>query len=261
MDSHFKLLHCLKEISYLHSSLSNGLMFRDHTVKFSPISDNSDMEVLLNQIRPILERHLRNIGKPFESLSEVRKKVIYMGLGTISSEIPMLCFSEAPKSRDITNHRALFGNYGLVIRNSWAVQNQADRVVYVGHNSPFSQKLFLNLAFMRLKSLYLNSDGEVLFDNDAIRFALDLFVYFEERDHLNEMEWRIVGNPGFMGGNRQTGNRLPLPIESVEFVFVSDKSEIPETRALVNSLAITQKASQQPYIIPFPDHIPYYSLI
>ncbi len=241
---------------HLESALRDGLMLTDHEVQFAPIGDGEAASSLLNQILPLLESRLESLGQPLESLSEERQRVIFLGIGNIKGKVPMLCLTEVPSGRVIDMHRLLFGSYGLVISRDWVERNGGDKVIYIGHNSTVTHQLFINLATLRIFGLFVDRNGQVLFDNESIRPVLNLLSFFQMRDHLEEAEWRITGNHGFMGGERESGKRLPLTLEEIEYVFAPDDREAKELSILVEELKQKQGAKIVPKIISFPNQIP-----
>ena len=172
----------------------------------------------------------------------------------------MLCFSEVPKGRDISDHRSKFGDYSLVVSQNWLSNNSADRVLYVGNNSPVSQYLYKNLATMRGLSIYADKKTQLLFQNEVFSILLDLFSYIEVREHLEELEWRIVGKHGFMGGENDTGKTLDISLEEIEYVFVPNMSEVTKFQNVISEVATKDSVVKLPSVQVFPESIPHKKL-
>ena len=253
-----RFLHCLRKFEYLCSALTHGLMFTDHKVRFKLTEDNDKYSRLVFEYAfPILENKLQSLGKPFSSLGEGRKSAILSGIGPMSGDVPMLCFTEIPDGKKITNHCSIFGEYGLVIRRNWIECNGGDRVIYIGENSPLSIKLFKFLFSTNIMGMHTNSHGnEPVYETAITGPFLDVFSFIETREHLEEAEWRVVGNHGFMGGKRDTGNKLPLKLSDIECIFAPTTSEIQQLSTIVAKLAAHQSCSNPPVVICTPEQIP-----
>ena len=231
-------------------------MFTDHPVSFSLSTNHDDLANFISEILPELHSKLNSLGKPLKDLSTQQRENIFWGLGNMSGRFPMICLTEVPKGRSIEEHRKQFGNYGLVLSHSWVSSNKADRVIYVGLNSEVSKQLFICLATMKILGLFLNEDGNVLFEIKHLERALNLLCHIETRANLEQAEWRIAGNHGFMGGVRSTWQKIPLFLEDVEYVFAPSENEIIEVSEKIDQLAYKQNAIRKPIIITFPDVIP-----
>lgn len=244
-----RFLHSLRQLEHLQQALSLGVMFTSHKVLFRPAESHDHWYAVISSVMPLLFCKLRQLGLPWESLSEERRQVLMSGLGTVSANVPMICFTEVPDGRGIALHQYQFGRYGLVVRREWLDQNNADRVLYIGDNSAVSRRVFHLVAKANIQGLHIGANDEPLFDNSTTSAVVDLIAYVETRQNLEELEWRIAGRHGLMGGPNDKDSRLPLPIDSVETIFVEDETEIDGTIALVESLALAQSASHRPEIL------------
>lgn len=247
-----RFLHSMRERNFLESALTEGLMLRDHMVQFAPANTHAHWRSLLGDAWNLLMGKLNSLGAPWEELSEDQKNLIMGGIGSISGAIPMLCFTEVPEGRDVAFHLLSFGGYGLVVNRDWLESSGGDRVIYAGNNSPVSRNLFRVVASLQITNLGLDPGGAVVFNITPFRPVLDLLAHVEIRDNLEEYEWRITGQHGFMGGKRESGKRLPLPIEQVETVLVQNNDDVPLLEELVLSIATIQSASQVPSVICQP---------
>lgn len=144
------------------------------------------------------------------------------------------CASEVAEGKIITNHGTNFGNYGLVVSKDWLESNAGDRVAYIGEGRMFGVLLARVLSAFRALTLFKNDEDLVLFNNYFTDMVLSLFSYVEKRQHLEEQEWRIAGNHGFLGGNKSTNSYLPISIKDIEFVFVRENSEVDKFRAILD---------------------------
>lgn len=246
----------MRERSYLESALTKGLLLTEHQVKFLPAESPADLKSMLNDVMPLLMSRLKAIGKPLDCLDETRRNVVFSGIGALSGSIPMLCFTEVPEGQDIAYQRLSFGGYGLVVKRHWLENNGADRVLYIGQNSPVSRHVFRNLANLRISNLFVDNKGLVLFDNSCFPPLLDLLAYIEVRENLEEFEWRIVGNHGFMGGKREAEKRLGIELDDIEYVLVQKAEDADSFKKLIDRLAVTQKPSEIPSVLCHPDAIP-----
>lgn len=247
-----KLLHCLREREYLEQALQQGLMFTDHKVKFAPTDDGKAIATLLEEILPSLKQRLMLIGRPFDSLSVEELHVLIRGLGSVSGSVPMICLTEVPDGRNVCDHQVAFGSYGLVLSRQWVEQNGGDRVFYIGQNSTMSRQLFLTLAALKIATLHLGGDRQVLFEKSALRASLDLICLVETRDNLEQAEWRIAGEPGWLGGTSAKGSRLRLPINEIEQVLVANDADVEGISGLVERMAEEQKSPSEPRTTVFP---------
>jgi hypothetical protein len=168
----------------------------------------------------------------------------------------MLYFSEVPEGREISYQQLPFGAYGLVVKRQWLEKNEADRALYIGQNSPVSRHLFRNLANLRISSLFVDVSGQVLFDNSCFPALLDLLAHIEVRENIEEFEWRIVGNHGFMGGKRETGKRLLIQLEDIEYILVQKTEDVNGFEKLIIDFAESQASSQIPPVLCQPNVIP-----
>jgi hypothetical protein len=97
--------------------------------------------------------------------------------------------------------------------------------------------------------MHRSSNDEPLFENLTTLGAIDLIGYVETRQNLEELEWRIAGRHGVMGGPNDTNTRLALPLDSVETIFVKYETELEEMRTLVGSLALAQSTTRHPEVL------------
>lgn len=241
---------------YLESALNEGLLLTDHRVDLSLTKNLEELATSFPHLLALLNQKLNMLGRPLPSLNGAQIKMLMGGLGSISADIPMLCFTEVPEGRDIRNQQILFGAYGLLVRRQWLDQNGADRVVYVGQNSPLSRNLFRVLTGYRIATLFVAPGGEVLFENSCFSDILDLLAYVQTREHLEEFEWRIVGKHGLMGGVRDRNKRLRVGLQDIEYVLVQKKKEIYPFKRLICEIAKRDKPSSVPKILCQPDFIP-----
>jgi hypothetical protein len=254
-----KFIHSMSKKEYLESALNNGLLLTDHKVKFHPIKDRNILESLVNnEIMFTLKQRLLEIGKPWEFVEGERRKIIFSGIGFIRGSIPMLCFSEVPDGRNIQYHQLNFGAYGLVVKRQWLENNEADRVLYIGQDSPISRHLFRNLANLRIANLFFDTKSNlILFNNSCFSALLDMIAFIEIREHLEEFEWRIVGNPGFMKEKRDLEKRLVIGLEDIEYILVQNSEDIKFFEKLIDNLAIVQGTQNIPKVLCQPEVIPH----
>ena len=250
-----KFLHCMSQPDYLEKALSEGIMLTDHKVEFVPTNDSTEYSSLLNRVMPLLTGKLITLGKPLDTLDELRKQVLFSGLGSMRGDVPMLCFSEIPSGKSLDHHRFSFGSFAIVVKSEWLARQNAERVIYVGRNSPASQQLYHCLATMHVLGLHVDSTGDVLFNNVTMSAILDLLPYVEVRDHLEEAEWRVVGKTGWIKGKRETNKKLPIELCDIEYIFVPS-SAVDRFSAQVSALGKQQGCLALPQVISFPSQIP-----
>lgn len=232
-------------------------MFTEHDVEFKFSDDKDKLIKHFNEILPIINWRLNELGHTYDSLSNDRKFVINTGIGSISGKIPMLCFSEVAEGKVITNHGLSFGNYGLVVSREWLDGNGGDRVAYVGEDGKFGTLLARVLSAFRALTLFKNNEGLVLFNGHFSDMVLSLFSYVEKRRHLEEQEWRIAGNHGFLGGEKSTGKYLPISINDIEIVFVRNDGEVARFTAIIDEKAKSESFNgDKPRVMVYPEKIP-----
>jgi hypothetical protein len=241
-----QFLHCLREYDHLEQSLREGLMFTSHLVEYDPASTSTNWGEMLNDVLPLLEGKLRQLGRPFESLSEERSKILLWGLRKVSAYMPMICLTEVAGGRDVGMHHYQFGNYGLFLSREWIEQQGADRVLYVGDKTALSARLFRMVATAKILGIHLRTDGEPLFETFVDRVAIDLLAYVETRVNIEELEWRIAGKHNIFGGGSDDGCRLPLPLQSIERIVVANADEVSKATELVEKLAAAQGVLSRP---------------
>ena len=115
---------------------------------------------------------------------------------------------------------------------------------------------FRNLATMRILGLFVDAAGTLLYDTATIRPAVGLLSFFETRDHVEESEWRIAGETGFMGGRRASSTRIPLRLSDVEYLFAPNVEGVQRLTEKVEELAKVQGAVGLPKIVEFPSVVP-----
>ena len=255
IDPNLRFLHCIPKLEYLSLALQNGLMFTDHRVDFRPTNDRDQIAGLITELLPLIQYKLATLGLSLETLPKDREQILFAGLGFMTGSVPMICMTEVPAGKDLTHHRATFGAFGLVPRNSWVAASNAERIIYAGHNSPASRHLFRCIATMHILGLHLNQDGLLLFNTETSKAALPLLSYFESRDHLVEAEWRIAGTTGYMGGTRNTGTTVPIAMNDIEYVFAPDFA-LEQVQRQVSNLSTAQAARLCPTVMPFPQVMP-----
>ena len=255
IDPSIKFLHCMPKSEYLVAALRNGLMLTDHKVKFSVTEDKDQLAALLQEILPLLEFKLATLALDLKSLPKDREKMLFAGIGAMRGSIPMICLTEVPPGKTLKQHQMVFGSFGLVPRNHWVVSNNAERIIYAGHNSPASKILFKCIASMHILGLHLDKNGLLLFDTRTHQTALPLLSYFESRQNLSEAEWRIAGSTGYFGGARNTGGTIPLLLEDIEYIFVPS-SALNDIQSLVDEVAVEQSCTVKPCVVEFPEVMP-----
>ncbi|MDY7538456.1 hypothetical protein QN372_04590 [Undibacterium sp. RTI2.1] len=257
-SSVLQFLHSTRELVFLEQALTQGLLLTDHDVILRPIIDNSDLtNFFINEIYPRIERKLNSLGISFNDLSDNEKNVLMCGVGAISGKIPMLCFTEIPEGRVLSTQHFGFGGYGVVIKRYWLEQNNADRVIYVGENSPTSKALYCILMDAKIRTLHIVTGKGVLWGQtpDELKNVWSLLSYVQVRHHLDELEWRIAGSHGFIGGIRDVAKRLPILLQDIEYICVQYDKEMPSMKKLIENLALQQKATSIPTILVQPETI------
>lgn len=249
-----KFLHCMAQAEFLELALREGLMLRNHTVKFAPTDDPVSYQRLMADILPLLEGQLAKSGTSLAEFDRDTRELIFRGIGSVKGQIPMLCIAEVQKGSEINNLKA-FGSYGLVISKSWLMSHGADRVVYIGDASTGSRLVYKALASLRIQGITV-ADGKVLFDNKRLRSVFDMLPFVQERCHAGEFEWRIAGNHGFMGGGSDAGKKIAISLDDIEFVF-APKDEVDAFTQLVAELQAGQKLAKAPQVMAFPEKIPF----
>ncbi|MFZ6767855.1 abortive infection system antitoxin AbiGi family protein [Undibacterium sp. Di26W] len=249
----------MRELTFLEQALTEGLLLTDHEVEFRPITDDKEFNALLNQeIYPKIERKLGNLDRFRGNVSDNEKQVLSYGVTNISGKIPMLCFTEIAEGRILSNQHVGFGAYGIIVKRAWLEENKAERVLYVGENSPISRALYRILMDAKIPTLHIDKIKGILWGQtrEEMKNVWNLLSYVQVRRHLEELEWRIVGEHGFLGGERDTGKRLPIRLDDIDYVFVQNDSEVPTTREFIDILAVQQKTARIPTVLAQPEKIP-----
>lgn len=225
-------------------------MFTDHEVRFLPTDEPEELRELMDEITPLLERRLQALGMPWHTLSAERQRLLLNGLGVTRGSVPMICFTEIVPGRNLTWHRQMFGGYGIMPTLDWMIRHHADRVLYVGSNSPVSRQLYRIIAMANILGLHGNNN-EPLFETLTLKTTTPLSYYVEVRDNVPEVEWRIVGETSFFGGKRATGSKIPLSMVDVDCIF-TPANEVEDIQQLASLLAHDQRCPP-PLVAPFPD--------
>lgn len=241
-------LHSMRKSNYLEKTLSDGLMFTDHMVRFSLSEDPIHFLNMLNDIEPLIEARASQLGIDWQMVPEAHKNAVYLGMGAVSAEMPMLCFTEVLNERELFSHHMLFGAYGIVVNQRWLEANGGDRVVYLGENSKLTKSLHRAMVQLRLGAMYTDN-GRIFFDGMVEPTILDLFQYVQIRKNLSEFEWRIPGAHGLLGGPRSTNSHLKIEINDIELVLVQREDEIQHFEEILKKLAVKQNATRLPQVL------------
>ena len=243
MYDNIELIHCLPKLEYLLLSLHDGLMLRSHPVRFRPfdgllhddvLAEIASMASLVSDART--RANLTALIAASAPPGDRELNLVMRGLGSIQHEVPMLCFSEiVDEGRDLTGHADKYGRYAVVVKPQWVMRHDGDRVVYVGGRRSVGRHLGRVLAAMRGASLHRDDAGTLLFRNEALRLCVDLLAYVEVAQHQHELEWRIVGRHGLMGGEVDDGKRIPIEVGDIERVYVSEPSEVADVEECLRS--------------------------
>jgi len=249
-----KFIHVMKEASYLEQALVEGLMFTDHRVAFHPSSDAADAARIFNGYSlPLLQQRVAELGLDGSALN---LNALSGSLGSMAGEVPMICFSEIQRGRGLGSHFVNFGAYGVAVTRDWLEQQGGDRVIYAGPDSAISKRLHRLFIDHQIACVYDNA-GTPTYDSRSIAPILDLLVYIQGRDQLEEVEWRIAGRHGFMGGARSTGTRIPLPLAEIEAVLVQREDDKPKFTAILKALAKEQGVAKTPRVMVQPTTLPF----
>ena len=249
-----KFIHVMKEASYLEQALAEGLMFTDHRVAFHPSSDAADAARVFNSYSlPLLLQRVAALGLDGCALN---LNALTGSLGSMAGQVPMICFSEIQRGRELGSHFVNFGAYGVAVTREWLEQQGGDRVMYAGPHSAITKRLHRLFIDHQIACVYDNA-GTPLYNSRCIAPILDLLVYIQGRDQLEEVEWRIAGHHGFMGGPRSTGTRIPLPLADIETVLVQREDDKPKFMAILKSLAKAQGVAKTPRILVQPKTLPF----
>ena len=235
-------------------------MLTNHQVVFDPCfvlsgdeNEKNRKEIMLFG-QSLISASLKKLGIDFDKLDEQRKSVLFRGLGTISGNVPMLCFSEIPENVSISDHANRFGCYGLVMSKEWIEKSQGDRVVYVGKGASLSKRIMQSVTAILAQSIYVDENGTPLFANWAMKNVLELLTFFEVKINENEREWRIVGRTGFMGEKRDTEQRINFDMSECKYIFVKKDDEMESMAKIVKN--VMGNSNSAPQIMRFPDKMP-----
>lgn len=231
MITDIRFLHTMRKPEYLEQALRHGLMLTDHEATFRPFDDDADAARLTGEILlPRLTARLKAIGE-----CEVNLNALVAGIGSISGQVPMICFTEVHDGRDLSNHFFTFGAYGVVVNRQWLEANGGDRVLYAGPQSRVTKLLHKLFVEHQLSGLHSRS-GKAMYSSETLSPILDLLAYVETRAHLEEVEWRIAGEHGFTGRKRASGERIQLPLSAIEMVLVQNNADVEYFTSVLKSL-------------------------
>jgi hypothetical protein len=249
-----KFIHVMKEASYLEQALEEGLMFTDHRVAFDSSSSSArTAQILHSYTLPLLQKRVAALGLGGRALN---LNALTGTLGSMAGKVPMICFSEIQRGRELGSHFVNFGAYGVAVNREWLERQGGDRVVYAGPNSAITERLHRLFIDHQIACIY-DDAGTPLYDSRSLAPILDLLVYVQGRDQLEEVEWRIAGHHGFMGGPRSTDTRIPLPLADIETVLVQRESDKPKFKSILKSLAKAQGLAKTPRILVQPKTLPF----
>ncbi|MEO5368783.1 MAG: hypothetical protein H7833_01760 [Magnetococcus sp. DMHC-1] len=244
----------MKEINYLEDAIMNGFMLRKHLVEYKPFP-GYDQEYI-SKIIPAFNERLKCIGSVlFNNLDLSSQEMLLYGVFGHKGEVPMLCFTEFPSGRSLLEHKKEFGNYGIVVTHEWVMQQNGDRVVYIG--GEVGRRLAIHIGKNMASSLFMGEHGKPIFENQALADTLDLFCFFqpiEFQTDSEEFEWRICGKHGLMGGKNDHGKRLKCGIDQINFIYVKEQCEVIKMEKLLDHIFPGQ--NMLPKVMVFPDNAP-----
>lgn len=246
--AHF--IHVMREAPFLEQALREGLMFTDHKVEFNPFgAAEQGVEEFVKYAIPRIEEKARALGATDTNLQTLARLI-----GKMHGALPMICFTEALDSRELSNHFLNFGAYGVVVRREWLEANGGDRVIYAGERSALTKLLHQTFFEFQLACLHV-VNGKALFDSAPLKRMLDIFAYVQGRDQMAEAEWRIAGAHGFFGKKRNTGDRIALPLDQIDAVLVQNPEDIANFKAILVDLAAVQGAAEVPPVLRQPESL------
>ncbi len=248
MTTDIRFLHTMRQADYLEQALRDGLMFTEHKVSFYPFKDLDDAASKFHEYGlPKLRARVAALG-----IQNIDLNILASGIGSISGMVPMICFTEVQGARDLKPHYLNFGAYGVVVTRDWLERNGGDRVVYAGPNSALTTRLHRLFIDLQIAGIHMEN-GAPLFDISHMIPILNLLAFIQRRDQLAEVEWRIAGEHGFMGGKKATGNRLPLAVNDIEEVLVQNEDDVPKFESILKSLPRTEVGVVLPPVRCQPD--------
>lgn len=225
-------------------------MFTDHEVLFDPFMDLDDAVRMSEEYSlPKLMTRVTSCGS-----NHVDLNALAYGLGSMSGTVPMICFTEVQEGRDLKLHYLNFGSYGIVMTREWLERNGGDRVVYAGPGSALTTRLHRLFIDFQIAGVHVQN-GKALFDSNHMHPILNLLAFVQCRDHLAEVEWRIAGEHGFMGGDRASGKRLPFSLNDIEEVVVQNDEDVSRFESILRSLPGAEKCAELPTVRRQPDSL------
>lgn len=250
MTTAIQFLHTMRQADHLEQALREGLMFTDHKVSFDPFNGLDDAAKKSAEYSlPKLLQRVTSCGANHLDLNDLAH-----GLGAMSGMVPMICFTEVQEGRNLTMHYLNFGAYGVVMTREWLERNGGDRVIYAGQNSALTTRLHRLFVDFLIAGVHVKN-GKALFDSNHFHPILNLLAFIQGRDQLAEVEWRIAGEHGFMGGDKASGKRLPLPLNDIEDVVVQNDEDVPRFEAILRSLPGAGECTELPVVRRQPDSL------
>lgn len=231
MTTEIQFLHTMRQADHLEQALRDGLMFTDHKVSFDPFKNLGDAaRISAEYSLPKLLGRVQALGGNHLDLN-----ALAAGLGSMSGEVPMICFTEVQAGRSLCLHYLNFGAYGIVVTREWLERNGGDRVVYAGPDSALTRRLHRLFVDFQIAGVHVK-DGKTLFDSSHSHPILDLLAFIQGRDQLAEVEWRIAGEHGWTGGEPASGKRIPLTMNDIKEVVVQNPGDVARFEAILRSL-------------------------
>ena len=248
MTTGIRFLHTMRQADYLEQALKDGLMFTEHKVLFDPFKDLEDAARKSHEYGlPKLIARVTALGVPNTNLNALAH-----GIGSMSGMVPMICFTEVQGARDLKPHYLNFGAYGVVVTRDWLERNGGDRVVYTGPHSALTTRLHRLFVDLQIAGIHVRS-GTAQFDTSHMIPILNLLAFIQGRDQIAEVEWRIAGEHGFMGGYKATGKRIPLGVNDIEEILVQNEDDVPKFESVLESLPRTADGVAFPPVRRQPD--------
>jgi hypothetical protein len=173
-------------------------------------------------------------------------------------EFGMVSFTQM-RIDDAAAHRGKFGAFGIVMSWDWALQNDAQRVMYVDAEGLIAPELAWLFRFARQefeRASGGSADARALDNKAAASFAkstlwsrlLTLYEYMEPERNSSQVEWRIVNRlPQYHSGTTRAEvvseilsavkiwknfGSVPITPNDVH-AFICPRGEAPKLRALL----------------------------
>jgi hypothetical protein len=182
---------------------------------------------------------------------------------------PMVSFCDIPLHR-VAKHTEFYGQYGIGLRQTWAVNNGISPITYISHKAAF------RTAISRLTQGFMTKDGTIpddarvtiLSNMKPLRGKIQKGGKWTIKYFYDECEWRFVPNmrrgdqryltsdtfhdaASVQSSNQLMQDKYSLSIspDDIKYIFVAKDDEIPDLIHFMESELDTFKVREMKILI------------